>query len=326
MSVEKIGKSYRVRKMFNGKRYCVTFDHKPSNAEILLAFQDVAEKRVYKSFTFKEAAKEYIDSKRNVLSPTSVREYSRKINRLSNKFIRLQIDSITQTDIQREINTIAKDKSPKTVRDTHAFISSVIKEYRPDFAINTRLPQKEKVEKYIPTYDDVQRLIEHSKTASKGIYYVPCVLGCYGLRRSEICALEPSDIKDNVVYINKALVQDENKNWVIKTTKTTESTRFVPIPKEVADIIKEQGYVFNGYPNAISNYIKRACKELEIEHFSLHKLRHYFATKLSSENVDIETLKFLGGWSSDYVLTNIYRHKVDEKIQKASEIIAKGII
>lgn len=322
--MEKIGNSYRVRKMFNGKSYCRTFDHKPSNIEIIRAFSDVQEKKVYGSFTFEDAAKKYISSKSNVLSPASIREYNRKIYRLSSKFIRLQIDKITQDDVKNEINDLAMDKSPKTIRDIHAFISSVIKEYRPDFVLHTKLPQKIKVEKYIPTDEDIRKIIEYAKNYDDGLYYVPCVLGSLGLRRSEICALTPDDIKDGIVYIDKALVQDVNKEWVIKTTKTTESKRFVPIPKDVEELIKERGYVFNGYPGSISNFLNRACKNLDIPHFSLHKMRHYFATKLSSENVDIETIKFLGGWSTDYVMSNIYRHKVDEKIKNASAIITKN--
>lgn len=322
----KRGNSYRVQKMFNGKRYSISFDHNPTNREVIKAFANVAETTHYGSKTFKKAAAEYVESKKNVLSPSTVREYKRKIENFSKEFNNLQVKDITQQDVQKEINRMAKDKAPRTVRDNHALISSVLKVYRPDFKLNTTLPQKVKVEKYIPIENEIKQLIDYSKTASKGIYYVPLVLGALGLRRSEIIALEPSDINDGIATINKAMVKDENKKWVIKTTKTTESTRQIPIPKEIEDIIKERGYVFNGYPNAISNFIARACKELNIEHFSLHKMRHYFATKLSSENVDIETIKYLGGWSSDYVLTTVYRHKVDDKIKKASQLITDGFL
>lgn len=324
MSVEKRGNSYRIQKMFNGKRYSITFDHKPTKQEEIKAFAQVAEPTVYGKKTFKKAAEEYIATKSKILSPSSVREYKRKIGRLSDDFTSIQIKEITQKDVQTEINRISGKNSPKTVRDSHAFISSVLKQNRPDFKLNTTLPQKIKVEKYIPSDNDIRMVIEHARRTNKGLYYVPCVLGSLGLRRSEICALNASDIVDGVAYINKALVQDENKNWIVKTTKTTESTRFVPIPEDVAKIIEEQGYVFNGYPNSISNYLKRACDELGIPHFSLHKMRHYFATKLSAENVDVETIKFLGGWSSDYVFSNIYRHKVDDKIKNAAELITKN--
>ena len=53
------------------------------------------------------------------------------------------------------------------------------------------------------------------------------------MRRSEICALTPEDIEGDVIHINKALVQDENREWIVKATKTTESTRDIVVPAEI---------------------------------------------------------------------------------------------
>ena len=103
------------------------------------------------------------------------------------------------------------------------------------------MPQKVRNEPYIPTDDDVRRILEHARGTE---YEIPIILACYGLRRSEICALTLEDIDGDVVRITKAMVQDENFKWVIKTTKTTASTREIIIPEKTASQIRKRGYIY----------------------------------------------------------------------------------
>lgn len=276
MKIEKRGSgSYRVRKLYKGQMYTVTFDRKPTQKE---AMQTMAKEldRVqekYRSLTFKTAAEKYIDSKRNILSPSTVRLYGITLNVLSDGFKSLNIHDVTVMDIQTEINCLSKNHSPKTVRNYHGFISAVLGAFRPEPKIYTTLPQKVKNEPYIPTDMDVKRIPEHAKGTE---YEIPIILACYGMRRSEICALMPEDIDGDIVHIRKAKVFGADGAWVDKNTKTTSSTRDIIIPLEVADRIKEKGYVYKGHPNSISEYLGSTEDKLGIPRFTMHKLRHYF--------------------------------------------------
>lgn len=315
--------SYRYRKQIDGRKVTLTFDHKPSDREILLALtdklQDAAPIKSDK-LPFEVAAKQYINLKRNVLSPSTVREYGNTIGRLSKEFTDKDIYAMTAVDVQAEINRLSANHSPKTVRNFHAFIVSVINTFYPEFRANTTLPQKVENSPYIPTDEEVQRFMAYIKE-KKPRYYCLCVLAMYGLRRSEIMAIRPEDLDGNTLKISKALVKDENREWVVKTTKTTKSTREIIIPQEIADMIREKGYAFSGQPSNISKAINKACKDLDIPHFTLHKLRHYFATKLLSENVDIITVMSLGGWSDVRTLQKHYAHALEEKKKDAIKII-----
>ena len=327
MKIEKLPSgSYRVRKTVNGKTYTKIFDHKPKDSEIVLALSDdIGSADVLNhgiSLTFKIASDKYIKLKNNVLSPATVREYTRIPTRLSDSFVKKPIDKITQQDIQNEINLLASRLAPKTVKDYSAYILAILKEYRPKMTVKITLPQCVDEEPYIPTQEEVQKLIEDSKKDSKGMYYVPIMLATYGFRRSEIIGLKPEDIDENrVVHIHTAIVQDVNKEWVEKTTKTEKSARTFPLPEDVVNIIREQGYVYNGGAQSISNYIARWCNKNNVQHFSLHKLRHYFASMLFANNVDGETAKYLGGWSSDFVINKHYKHKVEEKVKAQSDLL-----
>lgn len=327
MKLEKLPSgSYRVRKTIEHKTHTLIYDHKPNKVELdrdIAKLYSSAKKKDVK-ITFKEAAKVYVESKKNVLSPRTVKEYTETPQRLSEGFVSLPLDKITQLDIQTEINALAKTKSPKTVRNYHAFISSVLRLYYPDLIINTTLPLKRKNEPYIPSEDDVKKVLAYVKE-HKPNFYACLVLAAYGLRRSEILAITADDVDGNILTINKAKVLNSDKKWVIKGTKTTESERKLTIPKDIAKEIKKNGYAFNCYPNDIYKVLKKACEASNVPVFSMHKLRHYFASKLLSENVDITTVMALGGWQSPAVLQKHYAHAMEKKKKDALDIITKSL-
>lgn len=330
MNIEKLPSgSYRARLMYKGKSYRKTFDHKPTQKEVMQAIAGELEDKpaaAKAELSFEDAAKKYCDSKKNVLSPKTFREYTMMYKRLPEWIRLMPIDTINQVAINKLVNELSIDKSAKTIKNIHGFVSSVLKTYRPGVTINTTLPQRQKVEPYIPSVDEIKLLLKHLEGTR---YEIPFVLGCYGMRRSEICALTVDDIEGTIVHITKALVQNERSEWVIKSTKTTESTRDIIIPKEIADKIRLQGYVYKGFPNNISKYMSNLEKKLGIEHFSMHKLRHYFASRMSALGVPEADILKMGGWTSDYVMKAVYRHSmIDKDIgakQSASDKLSKEL-
>lgn len=325
MKIEKLPSgSYRIRKMYKGKIYTVITEYKPSQKDAIQLMAAELDKiqGKFEKMTFGAAAEEYIASKRNVLSPTTIRSYGTITKMLSTEFSSININDITVRDVQSEINQLTKGRSPKTIRNYHGFISSVLGVFCPHLKLNTTLPQKIKNKPYIPTDEDIRRILEYARDSE---YEIPIILACYGMRRSEICALTLDDIDGDVISINKALVMDDNKQWVIKTTKTTASTREIIIPMKIADQIRKRGYVYKRSPNSITEYLEKAEVDLGIPHFSLHKLRHYFASKLSAMNVpEADIIKF-GGWETDYVMKGVYRHAMEDRQQKAQRDAANKL-
>lgn len=319
MSLEKRPSgSYRYRKQINGRMVRIAFDHKPSENEILLSLNQYIDDSPLPNevLIFANAAKQYLETRRNVLSPRTVKEYAELPDRLSKTFVALNVYEITINDVQAEINRLAKDKSPKTVKNYSSYICTVIKAFNRNFVGKVTLPQPVKSDPYIPTDEEVKKFLTYIKE-ERPKYYSLVVLAAYGLRRSEIMALSADDLDGNILHVTKAKVLDENNNFVIKTTKTPKSRRDIVIPQDVADSIRENQYAFNYHPGDISKVINTACKKLGIQRFTLHKLRHYFATKLLSENVDVMTIAALGGWSSPAMIYNRYGHAVEGKKKDA---------
>ena len=317
MKIEKLPSgSYRIRKMYKGQMYTVVFDSKPTQKEAMKAMAEELDKvqEKHRSMIFKVAAEEYIESKRNVLSPSTIRGYNTIINQLPESFLKKNVHDITAIDVQKEINRFSKDHSPKSVSNHHGFISAVLGVFCPNLKLTTTLPQKRKNEPYIPSGDDIKQILDHAKGTQ---FEIPIILACYGMRRSEICALTLDDINGDIVTINKAVVQDENKKWIIKSTKTTAGTREIIIPMDIADRIRVQGYIYQGHPNSITCYLNKTQDMLNIPHFSIHKLRHYFASQLSALGIPEADILKMGGWETDRVMKTIYRHSMIDKEENA---------
>ncbi|MCM1326926.1 MAG: tyrosine-type recombinase/integrase [Bacteroidales bacterium] len=316
--------AYRIRKMYKGQMYTVTFDYKPTQKEAMQAMANELDKikSSHTRMTFLTAAGSYVDMKRNVLSPRTVKEYAETAYRFPDWFLQLPVSDITQIDINRLVNELSIDRSPKTVRNYHGFLTAVLGTFCPHLKISTTLPQKIKNEPYTPSQEDVRRILEEIKGSA---YEVPITLACYGMRRSEICALTPDDIEGDIVHITKAIVQNDQREWVLKTTKTVESTRSIIIPSELAEKIRSQGYVYKGHPGRITKYLEKAEDRLGIPRFPLHKLRHYFASQMSALGVPEADLLKMGGWRTDHVMKSVYRHSMMDKEENAKREAAEKL-
>lgn len=312
MTIEKLPSgSYRIKQMYKGKRYSITVDHKPTQKEatILMAerMQDIVSG---KTAALSKCIDNYIDSKHNVLSPSTIKGYVAVTRNSPQWFLDMNVYDITQYDIQRAVNEYSTNHSPKSVRNFHALMISAIKMFRPNILFNTTLPQKEAREITVPNHDDIIRLLD----AMRNHDYYPCiVLGCLGLRRSEIQALEPSDFGSDGVLINKARVLNEFNETVVKATKTTSSTRYVYVPSNIIQIIKDRGYVYRGNHNTLVNVMHRYQDQIGMPRCRFHDLRHFYVSYAHSIGMSDAAIMQAGGWKTDNIMKNVYRHSMNDK-------------
>lgn len=164
-----------------------------------------------------------------------------------------------------------------------------------------------------------------------------------GLRVGEMTALQWGDIDfvKRVVSIRRTADYRTGK-WEFRSTKTKSSRRDIPLTKEAACILREQkkkimslkvipmeyrDFVFlsmNGNPIKNSTYHKdldKVCKKLEIERFSIHTLRHTFATRCIEAGMKPKTLQMILGHADIGMTMNLYVHSTDEEKAKEMESI-----
>ena len=323
MRIEKLPSgTYRVRKTINKKTYSLLFDHKPTQQEVLRAMsQETTSVRIKNSF--ESCAVSYIESKRNVLSPSTIYGYNSIIKNLPEVFLKKELSKITQIDIQVLINDFSKEHSPKYVRNIHGFVSAVLRQFMPDMVLHTTLPQKIANKGYIPKEEDIKKLLDAS-TGTR--YHIPFQLGIMGLRRSEILALTLEDIDPDTktLTINKAKVRNEENKWVVKTTKTVSGTRTIYIPDALIKEIMDTGYIYNGYPNRLYTALCSYQNKLGLPHFRFHDLRHFFVSYSHMMGMSDADIMASGGWKSTSVMENFYRHEMKER--EMQEVIFDSLI
>ena len=319
MTIEKHGSKWRIREMKDGVRYSVSVDYKPTKAEARALIADRIRQFVTPTGaeTIESAAKKYIARREATKSPATLREYDRIIKKLPPALKGTRLSNLKQEDLQGYIDGMVKQGlSPKTVMNRSGLLISVIKERRPEIAFNLNFPQAKKPEFYIPDDDDIKKLYDAVKGSE---FEVAVLLGAYGLRRSEICALTLDDIGDGSIRIEKGRVQDRNGDWVDKPTKTTNSTRTIIVPTELTDLIKKQGYVYRLAPGKITNHMRRQQEKLGLKKFTLHKLRHYYASKMSSQRAPDAVIKYSGGWKTDYIMKQVYTHAMQKDVKEEAK-------
>lgn len=149
---------YRCQVMVNGKRVSVV-DENPAVAQakaIALKNGLMEKKNTGPTMTVGEAIDRYIESKDAVLSPSTIRGYKQLRGNALQELMVEKLSELTQEDVQRAVNRMAKDKSPKSVRNAHGLLSSALAMFAPDIHLRTTMPQKERKEISIPTMEEIQ--------------------------------------------------------------------------------------------------------------------------------------------------------------------------
>lgn len=310
MTIEKLPSgSYRIKQMENGHRYSVTVPYKPTKKEAYELVREKIDNRKDVAISFEEAANDYIDSKINILSPSTIREYHSTLRNLPNNLLKMDISDIDRRFVQKIINDHAKNHAPKTTRNVYGFISVVLKFYLPDVNLNITLPQNTPHADIVPSYDDIKRILD---AVSDTDYYIPFYLAVLSLRCSEICALSMSDLNGNQLTISKALIRSDNGYVLKDKPKTEKSYRTISLPDELVDAITKKGSIYDGYPGNLSKNLRKTLHKLGLLEYGIHKLRHFFASYSHELGYSDAMIQKMGGWSTDNVMKRVYRHAMNE--------------
>lgn len=306
----------------NGKRKYVSITAPEKKEAELLAAQFAAdrERRQHISeLTVGEMIDEYVNNRSKVLSPATIREYKRSRKHDMQNLMNMKGKLVTSEIVQSEINREAMSHAPKTVRNMYGIITAVFSVYFPNIRLSVKLPQKVKTSIYVPSDEDITRLI-HSLEDSELKKAV--LLAAFGsLRRSEICALSDANIKGQFIEVMGAIVYDENNDWVGKPPKTFAGYRLIEFPEVVMRSFDGiSGPLVKLNPNQITRKFSRALERCGIKHFRFHDLRHYQASILHALGVPDKYIMERGGWRSKSTLDKVYKHTMEAKTKEVAKV------
>ena len=195
---------------------------------------------------------------------------------------------------------------------------------------------------------DVQRkFLEHIKGNSYENQY-RFVLQT-GLRTGELIGLKWSDIdfKKRILKVERSMeYRYKVGEWRVGEPKSKSGYRTIPLTNEAIRILKEQkrknskidiismewaDIVFlcgKGTPVKNSTYdsnLFKICDKAGINRFSMHVLRHTFATRCIEAKMLPKTLQKIMGHSNIGITMNLYVHITEDEKQKEIDMVADAL-
>lgn len=270
-----------------------------------------------------EACRSYIEARGPELSPSTVRGYLGTLHTYiePDPIGELSVSSIRTRHAQEWISRMPAGMSSKTKKNHLGFLTAVISYYTDGRRLRVRIARKDPQELHTPDAQEINRVLEAADQETR----LAILLGIFGMRRGEICAITQQDLdrRKNLVQINKALAKDVTGAWLVKTPKTRSSVRWVQITPEVMAAIPKQDPIISCSPDCITNRFARAVQKAGVTPFRFHDLRSFFASIAVSSAIGASerTVMDIGGWKTPNVLKQHYERSISDQRQKDTEKI-----
>lgn len=173
-----------------------------------------------------------------------------------------------------------------------------------------------------------QEKLEKYCLSSNKTNYLGIVICLYtGIRLGELLALTWNDIdfKSGIMTISKTayrIKQNGKPQVVIDKPKTKNSSRLIPLPKQLLEILKrakrisKSDFVLSTRTGGIvgtrayQKTYERILKKLDIPYKNFHSLRHTFATRAIEMGMDVKTLSEILGHKNPVITLQRYIHSM----------------
>lgn len=271
------------------------------------------------SITVGEAVDRYIDSKTNVLSPSTIAGYRKLRRNHINSIEKIKLECLTSEDIQKWINSKAFSSSAKTVSNMYGLLHATILMLRPDFNPNIRLPRRVKpLRRDLPTSEEVIRAVKGSPVE------LPVLLAlCLCLRLSEVRGIKKTAVDGDMLYIENVVITVDGKDVEKQLAKTDSSRRAIKISKKLKNkILKCEGlYITTMTGKAIYSRFTRLMQKAGYDHVRFHDLRHIAASDMNRLGITDRIAADRGGWATTTTMRNVYQHSFSSDRDIADHII-----
>lgn len=279
---------------------------------------------VPKELTVEQAFSDYIDSRDNILSPSTIKGYNIIKNARLQLVMDIPIFKLTLNDVQKAVNHDSERLCRKSIKSAISLLNTVLEINGVELDLKKiSVPQNRPKKFNIPSADAVLKVIIGSDLE------LPCLLAMWlSLRISEVRGLKFKDISKDGKYISvcRSKIYLGNKDVLREQNKTEESTRTNSLPPYILELIKkvphqsDNDFIVDLKYEYIRKHFKKLMNDNGFE-ITFHKLRHIFATTLNDLGVPSEYIQKLGGWSTDNVMKSVYTHTTNSKENEFQSII-----
>lgn len=299
----------------------------------------------------------WIDLKKKTVRPNTVRNYSERYERnIKNVIGNKLLTEVKPIHCQKIFSDMADEGyKTTTIYQTRIALYNMLEFAKENEVIITN-PCKKSVKSYIGkpsdkkealTIDDQRRFLAAAKGQSYEYQYRFALQT--GLRTGELVGLKWEDIN----FERKTLTIERSMEfrykvgeWRVGPPKSKSGYRTIPLTDEAICILKAQkeknrklkvidkewaDTVFlcrKGQPVKNSTYdtaLFKICDKAGIKRFSMHVLRHTFATRCIEGGMMPKTLQKILGHSNIGITMNLYVHITEEEKQKEIDLVAEAL-
>ena len=274
--------------------------------------------------TVSGAISKYIASRTNTVSPVTIKTYRKIMDTRLQSIMDKRITELRVPDLQNAVNDDAARLSGKSISEAVSLVQAALtfQGIETNFKKRITVPKSKRKKKLLPPLEVIMSTISGTK------YELGCLLAMWlSLRISEVRGLRYSDIsKDGRwLIVQRSIVYTDGEDIFNDFNKTEDSTRDIPLPKELYDMIMAQprksddDYIVPLGYNCLYKGFHRLMKQQGYD-MRFHDLRGVFATTLKGLEIPDEYVQSLGGWSNP---TTMYKHYVRTLTEKEEKYQAK---
>lgn len=245
--------------------------------------------------------------------------------------------------------------STKTILEHHRLIHTVlemaVKEGLIPFNPADRVTLPKVVKKEIECFqpEEVAAIRDALETEPLKWKTLTHMLLITGARRGEILGLKWSkvDFQNNRIYIDNNVLYTPDRGIYEDTPKTKQSLRFVSLPAETMELLKDyrdwqigemfrlgayynrRDFVFaqdDGnpmHPDSVTDWMKKFSKRHNLPHINPHKFRHTMASMLYFNGMDSVSISKRLGHAQVSTTANLYAHQIEEADRRNADILSE---
>ena len=299
----------------------------------------------------------WIEMKERTVRPNTVRNYrerfAKNIEPLIGKFLLRDVKTL---DCQRVMNQMADDGyRTTTINQTRIALYNML-----DYAYQNDVIRKNPCNAMVKSNIGKESRKKEALTLEQQKLFVQGIKGTAyenqfrfllqtGLRTGELVGLKWSDIdfeKRTLTIARTMEYRHSTKEWRIGPPKSKSGQRTIPLTEEALAILKRQKsknqsmdvipidwieFVFlsrKGEPVKNSTYdtaLFKVCDKMHIPRFSMHVLRHTFATRCIEAGMKPKTLQTILGHSNIGITMNRYVHTTEDEKRREMMSISESL-